>query len=188
MTEPFRTRRFTPIAPGERPHRRRSASRVVIRCADQVLLLADTDPGIPGSRWWFTVGGGIDAGESPEQAALRELGEETGIRIEPHALNGPVATRTVIHGYSDQVLEQFEYFFVVELAEQVIPSAVGFTADEQLTISGWAWHHLSELAALADPVWPASLPGIVDLLADPQRWPVDLGVIEESTVPVGSIG
>ena len=38
----------------------------------RVLLFADTDPGVPGVSWWVTPGGGIDPGETPEAAGLRE--------------------------------------------------------------------------------------------------------------------
>lgn len=40
---------------------------------------APTDPEGPG-RWWQMPQGGIDEGEDPAKAALRELWEETGIR------------------------------------------------------------------------------------------------------------
>ena len=45
--------------------------------AKVVFEAADTDPGVPGSRWWVTPGGGVDPGESEEEAAVRELAEET---------------------------------------------------------------------------------------------------------------
>ncbi len=34
-------------------------------------------------RYFDLPGGGIDAGETPEQAVVREFGEETGLRVEP---------------------------------------------------------------------------------------------------------
>ena len=40
---------------------------------------APTDPEGPG-RWWQMPQGGIDEGEDPAKAALRELWEETGIK------------------------------------------------------------------------------------------------------------
>lgn len=185
MTEPFRTRRFHPVAPELRPRRHRQGARVVITDSERVLLLADTDPGLPGSRWWVTPGGGIDAGESPLQAAVREVAEETGLVATPDLLRGPVAVRTVVHGYSDQVLSQRESFFVLVVAEPFEVSPAGLTADEQLTLDGSAWLPLADLAGITEPVWPANLPALVALAARPELWPVDLGVIEESTQPVG---
>ena len=64
---------------GERPRHRRRGTRVVVTDLSSVLLLADTDPGVPGSRWWVTPGGGIDAGED-DRTARREA-QRTGQRL-----------------------------------------------------------------------------------------------------------
>ena len=185
MSEPFRTRRFEPVAPESRPRRHREAARVVVTDTTVALLLADTDPGLPGTRWWVTPGGGIDPGETPREAAVRELEEETGLTVMSHRLLGPVATRTVVHGYSDQVLSQRDSFFVLLVDAPFAVSPAGLTADEQLTLDGWEWLPLSGIAALPQPVWPQDLAAIAALAGLPDAWPVDLGVIEESTLPVG---
>lgn len=56
---------------------KRGTARVVVERNGRVLAVAHHgDPfrlGLPG--------GGIDAGETPEQAAVRELLEETGVRV-----------------------------------------------------------------------------------------------------------
>ncbi len=184
MSEPFRTRRFEPVAPELRPRRSRSAARVIVTDREVVLLLADTDPGLPGSRWWVTPGGGIDPGETPLAAAVREVAEETGLVVAAEELLGPVAVRTVVHGYSDQVLSQTESFYLLLVAELFEPDPAGLTAAEELTLDGWGWHQLAGIAQLPDPVWPADLPGLVALGDEPGRWPVDLGRVEESTLPV----
>jgi 8-oxo-dGTP pyrophosphatase MutT (NUDIX family) len=149
-----------------------------------VLLLADTDPGLPGSRWWVTPGGGIDPGETPLAAAVREVEEETGLVVGAGRLLGPVATRTVVHGYSDQVLSQTEAFYLLPVAEPFVPDATGLTPDELITLDGWAWHPLDALAAVPEPVWPADLASLAALGTSPGAWPVDLGRVEESTLPV----
>lgn len=147
-----------------------------------VLLLADTDPGIAGSRWWVTPGGGIDAQETDRQAAVRELREETGLRVAEQDLLGPVAVREVVHGYSDRILVQQESFFVLIVDAPFEPSPAGLTASEEQRLDGWAWHRLDDLEALAEPVWPSAIPVLV--AARDEMSPRQLGRVEESTVPV----
>jgi 8-oxo-dGTP pyrophosphatase MutT (NUDIX family) len=184
MSGPFRTRGFRPVPAELRPHRRRAAARALVVTAGCVLLLRDTDPGLPGSRWWVTPGGGIDPGEDAVRAVIRELFEETGLVASPAGLLGPVAVRDVTHGYSDQVLHQREDFFVLRLPERIDPDPGGLTAEEQVTLDGWAWQPLDGLAEVAEPVWPANLADLVALADLPDAWPLDLGHVEESTVPV----
>jgi ADP-ribose pyrophosphatase YjhB (NUDIX family) len=54
------------------------AQVVVLR--DGLILLARHER--PGSRYWVLPGGEVEPGESPEQAAVREMLEETGLEVE----------------------------------------------------------------------------------------------------------
>lgn len=182
--ETFRSRRFVPVPPEARPRRNRVAVRVLVTDGERLLMFADTDPGLAGTRWWFTPGGGLDPGETPRRAAVRELAEETGLAIVEGQLLGPIMTRTVVHGYSDQVLIQDETFFVLRVAAPFVPDVAGHTPEERLTLDGHAWHRLDDLAGLAEPVWPADPAALLRLLDDPSAWPVTHGRVEESTVPV----
>lgn len=181
--EPFRTRTFRPVPAGERPHRRRRGVRVVVTDGDAVLLFLDTDPGLPGSRWWATPGGGIDPGESERSAAVRELAEETGLVVAEDALAGPVMQRVVVHGYSDQVCEQAESFYVL-VTERFDVVTDGHTEAERLTLQGHAWLPLASLDEQPHPVWPSGLADLVALADRPDEWPHVHGRVEESTLPV----
>ncbi len=160
-----------------RPWGWRTGARIICVSGADVLLLADSDPGLPGSRWWVTPGGGIDEGETTRSAARRELCEETGLLVDEEDLKGPVAVRTVTHGYSDRVRVQKEWFFRVEV-ERFEVQPTGLTAAEEERLQGYAWWPLSELPPR---VWPA---GLADLAALTGGTTVDLGEVEESTVPV----
>lgn len=183
MAEPFRTRTYTPVPPEQRPRRTRRGVRVIVTDGAAVLLFADTDPGVPGSRWWTTPGGGIDPGESEVDAAVRELAEETGLVVAASELVGPVMRRTAIHGYSDQICAQTEAFYVLTTARFDVDTA-GHTADEQLTLDGHAWVPIAELAGLPEPVWPAVLAQVLARASVPEQGPWEMGDVEESTVAV----
>jgi 8-oxo-dGTP pyrophosphatase MutT (NUDIX family) len=182
MSEPFRTRRFDPVPADQRPVKYRRAARVVITDGTSVLLFADTDPGVPGSRWWVTPGGGIDADETPLAAAAREVTEETGWVASPEHLCGPVAHRVASHGYSDQVLSQDELFFVLHVPTAFEVDTNGHTPDEQLTIAEARWVPILELDRLTEPYWPGYLAQLPGLAAEPSIWPVEFGHDEESVV------
>ena len=169
MTEPpFRTRSFVAVPPEQRPVRTRSAARVIVTDFERVLLLSDSDPGVPGSRWWITPGGGVDPGERPLQAAVRELAEETGLVVEPGDLAGPVMRRFVVHGYSDQVLGQSELFYLLRVPGRSSWTPSGFTDEEKITIAAWDWLPIDGLDATVDPVWPVDLSALIDLASDPR--------------------
>lgn len=161
----------------ERPVKLRDGARVIVVAGGDVLLQGDTDPGLPGSRFWQVPGGGVDPGESSRQAAVRELVEETGLVIDGDALEGPVATRVVTHGYSDRVLIQRETFYLLR-TQRFVPRDLALTPAETLRRVETGWFPLD---GLPQPVWPGELGDLV-------RWsggePVDLGDVEESTVPV----
>jgi 8-oxo-dGTP pyrophosphatase MutT (NUDIX family) len=70
---------------------RTSARVILIDPSDRVLLLAARDPA-DQRVVWFVPGGGVEEGETLEQAAVRELAEEVPMAASV-ALSGPVWTR-----------------------------------------------------------------------------------------------
>ncbi|HST60895.1 MAG TPA: NUDIX domain-containing protein, partial [Longimicrobium sp.] len=102
-------------------------------------------------------------GETFEQAATRELAEETGFA----APIGPlVRTREAVFDAGDAGPAHWtEHYFVVRTAASA-PQRSGWTDEERRTIRATRWWSLAELRAAAEPVLPAWLPDALAALLD----------------------
>ena len=145
--------------------RRRTTARVLpVRPDGKVLLLHGWDPLKPQTPYWFTIGGGVEAGETVVQAASRELREEVGIVLPVEALGVPVAANTIEFEWGGARMIQQQTFFAVA----VDAVDVTFANQEELelqTISahGWWWGDDLEATGQAAHV---TIPGILRQASD----------------------
>lgn len=161
---------------------RHAARVIVVDAQDRVLLLRGHDADNPTRHWWFTVGGGIDPGEDERDAAVREVFEETGLRVARDALEGPVLTRSAIFDFAREHCLQHETFYAVRLDGDADLSRDGWTVLESSFLDECAWLTLDELRAVEIEVFPASLATIVaDLLPGWDGTTRHLGVEDEQT-------
>jgi mutator protein MutT len=79
------------------PHPILSIAVAVVRLDGRVVI-GQRPPGVALAGLWDFPGGKIEAGESPEQAAVRECWEEAGIAIEVLG-QWPVAEHDYDHGH-----------------------------------------------------------------------------------------
>lgn len=127
------------------PHR--EAGRVVLfDPAGRLLLAIGHDLHQPDRHWWFTIGGGLVAEESPREGASRELREETGIRVLPSQLVGPVLYRRAEFDFLNVTARQDEWFFLAHTARVALDRA-GWTDLEREVVDGQKWWDLDELEA-----------------------------------------
>jgi 8-oxo-dGTP pyrophosphatase MutT (NUDIX family) len=132
----------------------------------------------------MTPGGGVDPGEGDVQAAVRELREETGLVVAEDDLAGPFLVRSVVHGYSDKVVDQTEVFLAVRVPAFEVDTT-GHTEEEQLTVADIRWWDRDALASTDEDVWPRDLLDLVALSERPELWsdgPVQGEPVEESSV------
>jgi 8-oxo-dGTP pyrophosphatase MutT (NUDIX family) len=161
----------------ERPHalahgdhgvlnHRTSARVVLLDDAGAVLLLRGSDPAITDRhppKWWFTVGGEVRHGERLAEAAARELAEETGLRVPPADMVGPVWRRDEVFEFNGSLIDSEEFYFIYRTG-RFEPSRAGRTELERSYIHGHRWcdaADIAQLVAAGETVYPMQLPGLL---------------------------
>lgn len=134
---------------------RQAARILVLDENDALLLIRGFDPGDPAAgSFWFTPGGGLEPGEDFEEAARRELLEET----------GAVAERLIEigdEGIAEFTIEglffvQAERFFAIRVPH-FEPVATALTDLELRSHLESRWWHREDFDAKQPVAYPADL-------------------------------
>lgn len=153
---------------------RQAARAVVLDPADRILLVRFQ---FPARTVWATPGGGVDGGETHEQAIVRELAEEAG--LEEVELGPWIWTRTHVFAFESGRWDGQQERYVLVRTPAFEP-APRFTPDELAAefVTAVRWWTQAELAAAEELFAPRRLPELVAaLLRDgPPGEPVDAGV------------
>jgi 8-oxo-dGTP pyrophosphatase MutT (NUDIX family) len=149
----------------------RRAARVLLLDPDgRLLLMRGHDPATPDIRHWFTVGGGVDPGESLVEAAVREIFEESGLVVRPKDVVGPVHEDHTEFGFAEFWVVQPQQYFVVRAPADWHPAPAALEPAEIDTVSAWSWWTLAQLTAHAAGI-PHDGPGAPDELVYPADLP-----------------
>jgi 8-oxo-dGTP pyrophosphatase MutT (NUDIX family) len=135
-----------------------------VRPDGKVLLLHGWDPLKPQTPYWFTIGGGVEAGETVAEAAGRELREEVGIVLPVDALGAPLTTNEIEFEWGGCRIIQHQTFFAVA----VDSVDVTFANQEELelqTISAHGWWYGDDLEATGHAAHH-TIPGVLRQAAD----------------------
>jgi 8-oxo-dGTP pyrophosphatase MutT (NUDIX family) len=156
----------------DRPAVSRLAVRVLLLDeVDRVLLVRFWD----GDRsWWCTPGGGIEPGESDEDAARREVREELG--SEAVELGACIWARRHAGVFRGQPFDQSERIYIGRVtAFDPRPPLTMRVEHEPDDIRWWT---LAELEASAEDFAPRRLPELVReiMRRGPPDAPIDVGV------------
>ena len=111
-----------------------AASAVVVDQDGRILLHRRTD-----SELWSIPGGGMEIGETIAETVVREVEEETGLKVEPERLVGIYTDPRHVTAYDDaEVRQQFSICFACrivggQLVDRTDESLeVGFYSPEQI--------------------------------------------------------
>ena len=153
------------IHPDGREHmKHRETARIILRNSDGLFLLMHTHfeshTGLPPR--WITPGGGIDEGETPLIAAVRELREETGLVVEAAELGELVES---LPGYWDwpdgqRFHSYVDHFFQLTVNDFELDTS-GWTESEHHDVIDMRWWSIAELRDENPVVGP---PALIDLL------------------------
>jgi 8-oxo-dGTP pyrophosphatase MutT (NUDIX family) len=147
---------------------KRPSSRLLVLDRDNSVLLfkfAHKTGALAGLTFWATPGGGLDPGETFEQAACREVLEEVGLHIEEP---GPqIARREVlIQLPTGETALADERFFLIRVDELAL-SRERWTDFEKDVMVEHRWWTRTELSVTREQVWPEN---IMDILVRAGAW------------------
>jgi 8-oxo-dGTP pyrophosphatase MutT (NUDIX family) len=143
-------------------HRETARAFVVNPSGELLLMLTHWDPGTGLPPRWLTPGGGIDAGETVAEAAVRELYEETGYVISQEALGELEVSLPVRIDWADGRYETgFADFYRIQVEADFAIDNSHWTKDEHRDVIEWRWWKISDLIASGERVGP---PGLAEYL------------------------
>lgn len=127
----------------------------------RVLIMLWRDPA-SGELIWEPPGGGIEGDETPADAAVRELREETGIQGARFDEAFHLVWRD--HVWNGKRVVGEEAFFLARVPASTQVARDDLTPNEQEWLVQTRWVQPTELADLAERVEPPNLASIIDSL------------------------
>jgi TDG/mug DNA glycosylase family protein len=152
-----RLRRFRELRLWLEPERREGVRALVVDARGRVLLVRFRDP--LGNVWWAPPGGGIEHGETTDEALRRELWEEAGLA--GFDVGPEVFANEPVFSWNRRLLRQRQRYFLVRVEEHEPAPQIALAAEN---IDRLAWWTPEELEAPAERLSPPNLPELVRTL------------------------
>jgi 8-oxo-dGTP pyrophosphatase MutT (NUDIX family) len=149
------------------PRSRQAVRILLLDGRERVLLFRGWDPAEPSVLYWFTPGGGLDPGEGAAEGAARELFEETGLRLAPEKLGGPVHHEVTDFSFNGVPYRQDQDFYLVQVPQWTVDTS-GFDRWENDTIDHHHWWSMEELERTEEVFYPRDLLQVLKRLGIPR--------------------
>jgi ADP-ribose pyrophosphatase YjhB (NUDIX family) len=140
---------------------------------DRVLLMKLEEPG-EKFEFWITLGGGLEDGESADEALKRELREEIG--TDGFAPGKVIWTRTSRFAWNAQKYEQDETYHLIKTNE--FDAVQGeMDEEERAAFRGFRWWSVREIVESDETFAPRNLGALLTRLVaeGPPALPMDVG-------------
>ena len=154
----------------EVPAGARPVARILLLDVSDRLLLLQAVHAADGYTFWTAPGGGVEAGETFEDAARRELREETGLDL---AVDRWVWTRHHIYTWNARPANQYERFFVARTADSAIRPQ-----KQDSHVIAHRWWSLSQLLNSVEEFAPQRMAALISdiIRGDYPDAPIDCGI------------
>lgn len=114
--------------------------RLLLYCAEDNTVLVPGQP--PPGPFWVTVGGALEPGETFEDAARREVFEETGIH--DMKLGQWIWERAIVLDWRGEVVRSYERYFLASTPTTAV-TAAHLNESERDVFKGYRWWSAKEL-------------------------------------------
>jgi 8-oxo-dGTP pyrophosphatase MutT (NUDIX family) len=125
---------------------RRTAGRILLVDDDRrVLLIHDRIDLDATSSHWIAPGGGLEPGETPALAAVREVYEETGLRVRLEPDAQAMYIERVRYTFAGRDIDQVNHYYLVRVRSGLSVRPAANTDLEKVIALGHRWWPLAEL-------------------------------------------
>lgn len=149
-----------------------SSNEPVPRVGGRVLLLDPQDRVLliherieHGRTHWLTPGGGVEVGEEPSQAAVREVYEETGLRVRLPAGIQPVLLERRRWSWAGVTYDQVDHYFVARVGSGLAIRPSALTQMETQTLLGYRWWTSAALQGSSETFVPGRIAELLERAA-----------------------
>jgi 8-oxo-dGTP pyrophosphatase MutT (NUDIX family) len=159
----------------ERPIERPGARVLLLDGRGRLLLFRIEDPSVDLASFWITPGGGLEAGETFEEAARRELFEETGLA--DFELGPCVWLRPHVWRWGERWIASEEHYYLARVDAHEV-NLDGQLEHERSVLAEYRWWSLPELEAAREEVFvPRDLASLLAplLRGDVPASPIEVG-------------